>query len=219
MNLFYRIIDLFSFKGIFMHATIHSFHAPLVLATENSTGEDIRIPVLRKTIFKAGRYGELVFSDVYLDSLVINFNRNVTGHDIAMDFNHKPEEGAGAWIRRVIREGEHGENLVLYASSTPFGREQLATQRYRYASAEINTDYEDRETGERFGPTLLGAAFTNRPYIHRQEPVKLFSNDEHAHVISIRTYESDRLIRGLLQFAAVTRSPQYITFKPLKEES
>lgn len=135
----------------------------------------LRIPLLRKALFTAGRYGTLSFDSEFLRSLVENFNNNVVGHELAVNARHKPEYGALGWVERIALEGD---NLVVYAKPTPGGQQLIDDEVYKYASAEIDNPFTDRETGAEYGPTLVGLALTNNPYVHRQERITLLSTDD-----------------------------------------
>lgn len=136
----------------------------------------MRIPVLRQASFNAGSYGPLDFDETMFQMIQLNFNDGTIGHDVSLDRSHKPDEGALGWVRELRREGD---NLIAYAEPTPKGKKLIEDKEFMYASADIALDFEDRETGDRFGPALMGIAFTNRPYVHRQEPITIVQLSQH----------------------------------------
>lgn len=158
--------------------------APILLdALEEPSGDGmsrIRIPTIRRAEFVAGRYGPLKFDDDFIGSIIRNFQANVLGVEVSIDASHRPELGALGWAEHL--EYQDG-SLVTQASATPEGARLVREKTYRYASAEIDPNYIDRETGEEFGPTLLGIALTNRPYVHRQGEVTLLSLDDNYRVM------------------------------------
>lgn len=161
-------------------------HAGLSLAQEcnfansadspENPSEDriLKIPLLRVAEFRAGRYGKLSFTPELLQELADNFNAQSVGYDISINVQHRPELGAVAWVEQVAVDGKQ---LIVYARPTSEGRRLVEDKTYRYASAEIDMAFTDRESGKKVGAVLTGAALTNNPYIHRQDSVALLSND------------------------------------------
>jgi len=141
---------------------------------EERDGDPIfRIPLMRKGTWKHPWYGKMEFDDGFFASLITNFDQNAVGHDLALDARHQPDWGALGWFTDVVVEDE---NLIVYANPTEKGLEVVPNS-LRYASAEYDPDYEDAETGHEYGPTLLGAAATNRPFITRQGAITILSDE------------------------------------------
>lgn len=163
--------------------TSYGINAEILLSEtdgQNNPEPMLRIPLLRKASFKAGKYGNLKFDDAFIQSLITNFRNNVVGVDLSMDVAHQPDLGAQAWFEDIIYEDG---KLIVLARPTPEGAAHVRNRKFRYASAEISTNYQDRETGKFYGPTILGAAMTNRPYVHNQGEITMLSLDDGMRVL------------------------------------
>jgi hypothetical protein len=137
---------------------------------EGSRRGMIRIPAVRKATYEHPWWGTLYFDDDLFESFIDNWQTDVIGFELALDPSHEPEDGALAWIKDLAVEEEDG--FVLYVEPTRKGKEVLGDV-YRYCSIEYRENYVDRETGVEYGPTLMGAAATNRPFVHRQSPMTI----------------------------------------------
>jgi phage I-like protein len=112
---------------------------------------------------------ELEITPAMLASMVTNFNEKVRGVDPAFDYSHKSGEKAAGWFKKLVTD-ESGKELWAEVDWTLPAAQALANKEYRYVSADISWNYQDNETGKKFGPTLNGAALTNRPYIKNMAP-------------------------------------------------
>jgi len=113
----------------------------------------------------------------YLDSMVKNFSEKVRGIDLMLDYSHLSQNEAAAWIDKVYTLAE-GMELWAEVSWTPKGEDKVKNKEYRYISADFHVNYEDNETGKKFGPTLMGAGLTNRPVVKGMEPVMLSETND-----------------------------------------
>ena len=135
-------------------------------------GELIKIEMLRVGKFNSDVYGELDITHDMLDKMVDNFYDDVIGREVSFDWNHKAEK-ASAWLKEV-RE----DNGVLIGSVefTNDGKDSVSKKEFGYFSIEYADDYEDPESGDGYGPTILGGALTNRPFISNLKKIE-FSMD------------------------------------------
>ena len=128
------------------------------------------VQLLRIGTFKHPNTGKLInVTSEMLSSMVKNFSEKVRGIDISIDYRHDSEDIAAAWILQLSTRN-HGTELWAKPDWTPRGLKKLAEKEFRYLSAEFVEDYQDNETLEFHGPTLLGAGLTNRPVVKRMEP-------------------------------------------------
>jgi phage I-like protein len=123
------------------------------------------------------RYGKVPITKETLIKFIENFDKNARGIDIMIDFEHKVDGGAAGWIKKLYL-GEDGVTLRSQIDWTPKGEAALQNKEYAYFSPDFEFNYEDNETGEKFGPVLKGAALTNRPVIKRMEPAVALSEGE-----------------------------------------
>ena len=111
-----------------------------------------------------------------LESLKKNFEGNVRGQDISIDYTHDNDSGekpAGAWIKSLEIEGD---NLFAMVELTPVAEEMIKNKEYKYLSVEIDPLYCDNE-GKMYSNVLLGGTFTNRPAVKGLDPIKLSENN------------------------------------------
>lgn len=128
-----------------------------------------KIQVIRCGKFNANGQ-DIEITPAILLSMKKNFESNIRKIDLAVDFAHKSDEEAAAWFKG-LELSEDKQELWAVVEWTPDGKKALADKRYRYISADLNFNYQDNETKQQFGPTLLGAGLTNRPVIKGMEPV------------------------------------------------
>ncbi|MDA1192897.1 MAG: hypothetical protein O3A46_14585 [Candidatus Poribacteria bacterium] len=121
------------------------------------------VQLMRDGTFDHGWYGKIQINDELFNHLIFNFDAGVRGIDIALDIEHQPERGAAGWFRRLYTN-EGGGELWGEVEWTPQGRDLVESNIYKYLSIEYDLAYVDEE-GVVHGPTMLGAALTNRPFI------------------------------------------------------
>ncbi len=166
------------------------YHTPgfPVKLTENESGVKIpnRVQLFKTGTFKKneidGTSSEIKITPQILKEIVQNFQDEVRGIDLAIDFAHRSDEEAAGWIKGLTIE-THGHETQLWAEVewTPDGKAALSGKRFRYLSPDFAFAYIDNETGDKFGATLFGAGLTNRPVIKNMAPaVELTEVDEMA---------------------------------------
>ena len=209
-------------------------------APEDSTPEENykkEIPIFREGIFEHPWYGKLVFDRDFLNSIVDNHNKSVVPQQISFDRDHKPGEGALAWVeekgvslREVMIEGQPMAVLFAKIEYTPEGYEEIVVKKkFKYFSSEIHGDYTNYELktiaeGEQqmlfYGPTLVGGGFTNRPFIPHLGSV--FSTnlegkqEEHPLVMVMSEKTEESAVYGMI--SGVAYSDNTNTPEPTQEE-
>lgn len=128
------------------------------------------VQILRVGTFFDPRYGELKITPEILAELKANHDARVRGVDIAIDYSHEAEKVAAGWIKEVFLSAD-GMELWAKVDWTRNGQKVLGDKEFRYLSAEFTLDYQDNESLQKHGPTLLGAGLTNRPVIKGMAPV------------------------------------------------
>lgn len=108
-------------------------------------------------------FGEVSITKKDLISFKNNFDNNVVGVDISIDFDHETREAAG-WVKEVFLSVD-GETLLGVIKWTPKGAVSLTDREFRYLSPEFHPNWVHPHTGKAHGPTLLGAALVNRPFL------------------------------------------------------
>ena len=116
--------------------------------------------------------GVLDVSKDFLRTLYANYETNVRRLDIdgphegevATDYSHRDDEEASGWIQEV-RIDNDGEELWIKVDWTKTALQKIMEKEYRFISPDIHLEYVDNESGQMYGPTILGAGLTNRPHI------------------------------------------------------
>lgn len=166
------------------------FLSDRVDARQLAAGQRIVVTITRTGTFTDPRYGTFEISRAMLEQMVRNFDGRVYGQDIALDVAHEPEKGAAGWFRRLFLDGNKLRGEV---ELTAMGVEAITQRGFRYLSAEFVENYTDNESGQAFGPTLLGAGLVVRPAIKRLDPIEL----SEASLGDRRVLLSDRITRIL----------------------
>jgi len=164
---------------------------------EGSEEIAIEFPVFREGEFDHPWYDRLVFDANYLHKIVDNHRAQAFSSKVSLDVSHRPEDGAYGWVEDVndlsIREAtvktpySQRQVNMLFARFTlnKLGIEAIKNKVFRYCSAEIHSDYtnyeimkgiDGSESVKKWGPTLLGVALTNRPFINSLGEISLSSD-------------------------------------------
>ena len=108
-------------------------------------------------------YGKVELTQEMLKSFADNFDSNVVGVDIMIDFDHKQAEAAG-WVKEVFLSYDE-QTLLGVIRWTEKGAQALSSRTFRYISPEFTLNYTHPHTGVSHGPTLLGGGLVNRPFL------------------------------------------------------
>lgn len=134
------------------------------------------IQILRTGDFEHPVYGEIKITGDVLEKMVENFNNNVRGIDISIDYTHDNENGespAAFWIKSLeIRDKDNGKALFALGEYTETGLNKIRENEYKYSSADFCMDYVD-ESGKHHPYVLRGGTLTNRPFIKNMSSIKL----------------------------------------------
>lgn len=157
-------------------ATPNHFRAPVILFAEIDDEVSERVELLRCGTFSFSPTEQLEITPELMQSFVKNFNDNVRGVDLAIDYAHENKSIAAGWIKKLSYDAKK-KKLFADVKWTPAGKKVLADKEFRYLSAEFHTNYTDNETNSFHGPTLLGAGLTNRPFVKGMEAVTQLSEE------------------------------------------
>lgn len=136
-----------------------------------------------------------------MDRMIQNFEDGVLDRQVALDINHQGEQAYG-WLESLRKEkrdvkGRTQTYLIGTWSINAYGKEMIGNKGYCYFSIEFVPNYEDREALEvikgpegeeipmgmkQYGPTIVGGALTNRPFIPNMNPVQFSEKDKEAGV-------------------------------------
>lgn len=116
-------------------------------------------------------YGKLRITQEHLESMESNFKSKVTGVDLAVNEDHKKNEAFG-WFRDVWLSFDK-QTLYGQIQWNGKGYAALSEKQYRYFSPEFRFNYIHPHSGEEHGPTLLGGALTNYPFLKMEAITEL----------------------------------------------
>lgn len=161
-----------------------TFQTPAIaIQLDESVGSDksvlkkapAKLQILRTGSFNHPLYGNFEIQNADLQSMKDNADKNIRKCDMALDYGHDSGGPAAAWLSELTLsdDGKGGSALFGVPSWTPNGAECVQNGDYKYVSADMMFEYQDAETGIKYGPTLLGAALTNRPFIKGMEAAQL----------------------------------------------
>jgi len=134
------------------------------------------VEIMRTGQWEHPLYGPLSITETSIDGFVANFFANVRGIDIAVDQEHKPEEGAMGWFKKlwkIPRDDGDGYSMMAEIQWTYQGEQLIRDGVYRYFSPEFLEKWEDPESGQTYKNVLFGGALTNRPFIKNMDPILL----------------------------------------------
>ena len=134
------------------------------------------VEIIRTGQWEHPLYGPLSITETSIDGFVANFFANVRGIDIAVDQEHKPEEGAMGWFKKlwkIPRDDGDGYSMMAEIQWTYQGEQLIRDGVYRYFSPEFLENWKDPESGKTYKYVLFGGALTNRPFIKNMDPILL----------------------------------------------
>lgn len=130
----------------------------------------LKIPFFRLGSWVHPKYGPLNGTQDMFNQMMQNFNNHILGRPVFVRLGHSAaaapvfgDAPAEAWVTELRQEGP-----VLYALAIPTNeeiREAVQTKKYRFASAEYDANYTDKETGASHGAVLSAIALTNEPFL------------------------------------------------------
>lgn len=120
-----------------------------------------------------GNYGIVEITKQDLKSFIYNFENRVNGVDLPIYFEHvsmaTTKRVAAGWVTSMFTSYD-GETLYGEVKWTPKGALSLSDKEFRYFSPEINRNFKHPHTGKEYGPTIMGGALCNDPFL-RMEPI------------------------------------------------
>ena len=134
------------------------------------------IQILRAGSFRDD-FGEFEITPEHLASMEDNFQKRVFRQDLMLDYSHETWGKAAGWFTDIYTD-EGGQVLRGKVKWTKAGSQAVLDQEFRYTSADVHFNFQDNEKMGEFGPTLLGAALTNRPFIKDMEPTTQLSEQQ-----------------------------------------
>lgn len=149
-----------------------------------------RVQLMRTGSFNSPTFGAFEITTQVLLSMKKNFDENVRGNAIAVDYSHESDKAAAGWIKE-LHLSDNGQELWGVVDWTPIARQRLVDKEYVYLSADFTFNYKHNETGKEFGPTLFGAGLTNRPFIKGMDSVVELSEGKK------QMDEKDKIIESL----------------------
>ncbi|MEW6423169.1 MAG: phage protease [Bacillota bacterium] len=160
----------------------------------------LKIPFFRLGKWRHPRYGLVEGTQQMFDQIKANFKRRVLGRDPFVRIGHERDDAtvyaageAKGWVKDIVQEGD-----VLYAIAEPTDEqiaEAIKNKRYRYASAEIEPNYLDKETGLRVGAVLSAVALTNEPFLTRLPDAMALADKIHLDYEEVDEVKPEELLK------------------------
>lgn len=116
-------------------------------------------------------YGIIKITKETLKSFVMNFASKVTGTDLAINEDHKKNEAFG-WFKDVFLSQDESVCYGVIDWNSK-GIRALSEKEYRYFSPEFRFNYVHPHSKKEYGPTLLGGALTNYPFLKMEAITEL----------------------------------------------
>jgi hypothetical protein len=138
----------------------------------------IWLEALPARTYKTPVYGDVPITSEKLDSMVKNFNENVRGQDIAINFEHgfdraKGDKAAGWYKELAIRPSSEDASVPALFTRVEFteeARKEVKDKQWKYFSLEWDDEWEDAD-GTKHENVVVGGALTNRPIVKKTMPI------------------------------------------------
>ena len=125
---------------------------------------------LRTGSFKHPVYGNFEITPQVLSEMKANFDANIRGIDMALDYFHESDKVAAAWVTSLELR-ENGTELWGNVEWTPSAEQKLSERELRYFSPDFAFQWTDAETGNEFQNVLFGGGLTNRPFVKEMKAI------------------------------------------------
>lgn len=129
-----------------------------------------RIQYLRVGKFKHPRYGDFEITRQVLAEIKSNFDNNIRGIDMALDYFHDSDKEASGWVREFILQ-EDGDELWIQVDWTPNAAQKLSEREVRYFSPDFAFSWTDPEKGVTYANVAFGGGLTNRPFVKEMKAI------------------------------------------------
>ena len=139
--------------------------APVAVSNEETKFIYNLLPVGR---FYDKRYGEINISTEKIKKMADNFGK-FPAYEVPVKLGHNDGAKSPGKVIAVEAKDSGLEITMLVDAETA---KNINDKKYRYMSAEFEDDYLNKETGEKVGPVLLGAALVNQPANPFVQPLK-----------------------------------------------
>jgi len=127
-------------------------------------------------------YGTEKITPEFGDVLKTNFDTNVYGQDIPLNFEHGDDPTKGKQAAGWIKEIEPREDGVYYLCEfTEDALNEIKAKKWRYISPEYD-DWMNPETQEVVSSVPMGGALTNRPFFKNMAPLNF--SELYAEIVS-----------------------------------
>jgi phage I-like protein len=118
-------------------------------------------------------YGDITITPQEIKNYKKNFEDNIRGKELPVDYFHENLKLAGGWIKE-LKLSEEGNLLLGLIDFTKKAREMIKEKEIKFFSPEFREKYISK-TGKVIKNVLLGGGLTNRPFLDLS-PIKLSEN-------------------------------------------
>jgi len=136
------------------------------------------IEALPARIYHTPQYGPVSVSPENLRNMVANFESNVRGQDVAMNFDHGMDRAKGnaasGWFRKLEVRPSSGDptlpSLYILADLTDEAKAEVKDKKWKYFSLEWDDEWMDNQ-GQMHRDVVIGGALTNKPIAKNIMPI------------------------------------------------
>ena len=159
----------------------------------------LKIPFFRKGHWSHPKYGVISADQNKFDQFRKNFKANVLGRQPFIRIGHSKDSAASfgdaeakAWVQDIVQDGD-----VLYAlaeATDPKVEQDIRSKKYRFASAEYNENYMDKESGKNLGTVLSAIALTNEPFLTKLPENVVLADDSETFYLDYKNMEGGNVM-------------------------
>lgn len=135
------------------------------------------IELIREGTTYHDQYGRIDLTEQELDTALANFYRRPSMKLAVKHGKHEAGTPAAGWITGLTKatNDKGGYSLFATVDWTDDASNDIKARKYLYISPEFHKNFIDKDTGDRQGFTLLGAALLNDPQLDEMREVFAFS--------------------------------------------
>lgn len=160
--------------------------------------------VAKTGTFYSPVYGKISITPDDLTTMFQNFKTKtpLPPTRLPLDYDHlsdepqKPEDGKAAGWVKDLQIRDNGNTLWCQPDWTRRAAELINNREYAFVSPFFVTDYMDKVSGKKIGPTLKAIAITNRPFLEGMQPLPAIAMSERIAASARRLSAADQLRRA-----------------------
>lgn len=150
----------------------HTFLNPIEFTEADNSDGVVWVDAFKKGTWVDPRYGDTIVDDDMFNNIIKNFNDNVRGVEIGVDFQHGKDVAKGnkaaGWIKQLRAVGDKIQAAISF---TEEAKAEIKDRQWRYFSPQWEDDYTHSEGGAKHKHVLLMGSLTNAPVFKGMAPI------------------------------------------------